>query len=351
MSENIITQPDGRITGVTHTTDFQQYIGRSNPNDPFAQTYPDFPQTDAVLELGRKGGFSPTTLGFTNKSYICVASDMAKIAEWCEQPNYQFSYEFEEQPNGLFRMTIHVPYDEVTYEDGKAPEINQLELIPHSVARNIFDAGIYFTQANGQYSKFRYTVPPLLQAAIMYAVKNNGTLAINQDTCGENFAQYVQWASIANQFLYLIRAGVTSVQSYTPVLRRTGVYSVNDPNAFDNLPDFGENSNLDVINPIISTNDLISLYQIASTDVPFLPQSYSKFKTSTQPINGYADPVTLLVFGAWLIERPQRTFISPTKVQITQNFYFDEYIGNLYSGISQQGDFPLVGSTPYPQSS
>lgn len=342
-TENFI---NGKLASITHVTDNSEYIGRSNPTDPF-NGYSDFPNTNTVLSP-RKSSFSPTTLGTTVKTYTGNQSDITALARWSSLAQYQFSYSIEELPNQLFAITITIPYDEITYEDNNAPEDNQWELVPNSTSRNIFDAGIYYIQANGQFSSKRYTVPPPVQAAIVTAVKNNIPLVLDESTCGTNFAQMVQFSNIATQFYYLLKSQVNTVQAYTVTMRRTAVFSVNDPNAFDDLPDFGESSNLANVNPIISTNDFIINYEIPSNITPFMPVSYQKLKTTTEIINGYADPVTLNAYGGWLIARPQRTFIGPTKIQITQNFIFDEYLGNCYASISEPGDYPLYSNTPYP---
>ena len=323
--------------GNVHITSDAAWKGKGNSHDPFSAVYPDWPDTGAILQP-RKSTFSPSTLGSTQKIYTGTLSDINQIAQWAVAK--YMSYSITELPNQVFSIELTVPYDDIIYTDGQSPELTQWEIIPNSVPRSIFDAGIYYVKPDGTLDQTqRYTVPPIVQAAILRAVKDNGTIKITSE-----HPEYLRHALIAEQFYNLIKAGVTSVQSYTMTVRRSSVYSLADPRAYDNYPAVNDLGDGGFINPIISDTTLVNTYQMPDSIAQWLIRSYYRWKTSV----AQGDAVDTVVLGGYLVSRPTRQFLTPTKVSITQTFQFDEWLDNLYPKGCDITEFSTpVSNSPY----
>ena len=329
-------------------------VGKNNILDPFS-AIGTFPVTAAILQP-RKGNFSPTTLGSTEKTYNGNQGDVSQIALWAANLNY--SYTVQEQQGGLFSITLTVPYDEITNTDNLVEERVQWEITENVVNRDIFDAGIFTTNTAGLLiTSQRYTVPPFIRAAIREALKygsfgslNFGT--INGTTLTKNQVNALApLKTIANQFYYMIKSGVTSVKSATIHVRRTAVYSTMDPNAYDANPYYNQLLSpgafqVTNINPIISRADLIRLFNPDPVTTNQLLPSYSIAKSIQGP--PWNDPVTSYALGGYLVHVPIREFITPTKIKVVQLYEFDEWLDTNYTRFSPISDFPLIGTTPYP---
>lgn len=316
-----------------------QLVGRSNTLDPFVTTYPDFPNTNAVLQVGRESEWNPASLGTTTKTYTCpTLEDCTSLALWC--PSKFFSYRTKELANQVYQITITIPYDEITNADNTAPETVNWEILPNTINRSIFESGIFPVIGLALDTTHRYTVPPEVQAAILKAVANNDTLALANDK------KYAPLAGIAQQFYAKIKSGQTSVRASLHTLKRTATFNINNKNAYDNYPLIEFINEGNTINPVLSTQDLITLFQVDEEKRSHLIPSYKKFKTST----AQGDPFTLVYLGGYLVGRPQTIYLTPTKVQITQFFEFDEWADDTYIAYSNPsgGGFPTVAPTPYP---
>jgi len=329
-------------------------IGKTNPLDPFS-LIGDFPQTSAVLQP-RKSSFTPTTLGTTEKIYTsAIKSDINAIALWVANKGY--AYSIVEGPEQTFSITITVPYDEITNVDNLVEENVQWEIVPNIVSRDLFDAGIFTTDNTGRLINIRYTVPPIIRAAIKEALKygafgalNFGQIAGTQLTANQ-IAALAPLHTISNQFYNLLKSGVTSVKSTIINVKRTAVYSLQDKNAYDADPYYTQiippgNFVLSDINPIMSRRDLIQIFEPDEVTRNQLLPSYSVLKSSTGA--PYNDPVTIAALGGYLVHVPIRTFLTPTKIKIEQLFEFDEWLDTLYQRYSPIIDFPLISPTPYP---
>jgi hypothetical protein len=313
-----------------------EMAGRSNPLDPF-NLYPDFPNTNATLQKGRESEWNPSSLGTTTKTYNGNLADITALAIWC--PTKFFSYRTKEQENQIYSITITLPYDEITNADNTAPETVSWEILANTINRNIFDAGIFVVNGAALDTSARYTVPPEVQAAILLAVANNDTLALANDK------KYAPLAGIAQQFYGIIKSGQTQVKANLHTLKRTATFNINNQNAYDNYPLIQEINEGSSINPVISTPDLVNLFQMDPEKVSHLIPSYTKFKTST----AQGDPFTLAYKGGYLVGRPQTVYLTPTKIQITQLFEFDEWNDQSYPVVgSETAGFPPLVSTPYP---
>ncbi len=336
-----------------YTTDNLNDIGLNNSLDPFSNIR-DFPDTTAILQP-RKSGFTPTTLGTTEKIYTGTKDDISTIALWVANQNY--SYSVVEGPDQVFTITITLPYDEITNTDNLVDERVQWEIIPNIVNRDLFDVGIFTTDNSGFLGNKRYTVPPIIRAAIREALKYGAFGALNfgqiagTSLTDNQIKALAPLSLISNQFYNLLKSGVTSVKSSLINVKRTAVYSIKDPNAYDANPYYKTilspvAAQLSSVNPIISRNDLINIFQPDDvTTVQLLPSYLVPKSAAGSPYN---DPITQFALGGYLVHVPVRTFITPTKVKIEQQFEFDEWLDTLYTRFSPIGQFPLLFPTPYP---
>jgi hypothetical protein len=341
-------------------------VGKANIYDP-ASTDPTFPDGDYQLQP-RKVTFSATALGSTEKIYVGNQSDISDIALWAA--NNTYSYKIEELPNQLFSITITLPYDEITNTDDKTTELVQWEITENVVNRDLFDVGVLTTDNTGRLDTTkRYTVPPQIAVMIKNAVKAAGTsgqlnispqsiaASTNLTTSQKNAIKPL--IPLMTQFYFLLKTGVTGVKTATQHLKRIGVFSTKDTNAYDNNPYFryvadnqtghSLSSNTNIYgnpNCVIATADLISIFQVDPITAKQLEPSYYRLKSISGP--PWNDPYTMGAIAGWLMHSPIRTFLTPTKVRIEQLFEFDEWLDTMYSSFSNINMYPLIGTTSYP---
>ena len=344
------------VVAYNYKTLNQENIGNTNPNDPFVDL--GAPLGGLILQP-RKSTFTPTTLGNTKKIYVGTLSDVQTLALWVANNNWQ--YEADELPGGVnYQITITLPYDEITNVDNLVYERVQWEIIEKEVQKDLFDAGIFLVNSTGYLDTTnRYTVPVVVKAAILEALKYGafGSLKFSningKDITPNQQAALNACYPAATQFLNLLRGKVTSVRSSTIIVRRTAVYSTLDTKAYDNDPYYtvllpaliaAERN----INPVISKQDLIRIYQPDLITQNQLLNSYLSQKSlAGSPWN---DTIELNAYGGYLVHIPTRTFITPTKVKIEQQFDFDEWLDCLYPRFSPISDFPTAApvASPYP---
>ena len=344
----------------TYVTYDDNMIGSGNQNDPFSQL--GCPLGGAILQP-RKASFSPTTLGSTDKTYTSAdITDITNIAVW--SANKDFSYKCDELPGGVYTITITVPYDEINGTDDKITEVNiqKWEIKENVTSRDIFDIGIFIAQnpsnPNGPLTTLRYTVPSFMRPIIKQGIKygNFGQLNFSQlkgtTLTAAQLTEVSKLASISQQFYYLLLGGTTSVKAATQHVQRNIVYSLTDPNAYDNDPYFQtiltDNSNsFGNISSVISGVDLVRIFGMDATDASQLFPSYSRCKSLNGP-SQFSDPVTSFAFAGYLMHTPTKTLLTPTKIQLSQLFEWDEWLDVCYPIYSHSSQFPLIQPTPYP---
>jgi hypothetical protein len=137
-----------------------------------------------------------------------------------------------------------------------------------------------------------------------------------------------------------MRGGVEGVPSFTQTLKRTAIVDVRNSNgAFQKSIDFHRASlNAQGTNNfMLSTNDMAISYDIPSSVVSLLNQSYCKRITVTGiEANQY------YAYAGWLVYPPTSKFITPNKVQFEQLFTWDEYLAGLYYIYSNSSQFGLA---------
>ena len=314
-------------TNYVHITNNSLTLGKGNPNDPLSYVV-GFPSTNAVLQPNRRTTYSPTTLGSTVKSYTGTLADIDAIARYAADRGYSFTT--ENLPANVYKIELTLPYDEITNSDGEAAPTPTFEIVPTIVARDIFEAGIYDVRDNSFTQ--RYTVPLDVRNSIKAKLKNHNLPLITNET------KYGKYRPMAEQFYNLLSVGINTVKANLITVKRSAVYAINN-NHVKNYPQLTDN----IINPIISNYTLINAFGVTGDAAKQLISSYGLYKTSV--ILG--DVYDSVAYAGYLVGRPTRQYITSTKVQITQEFIFDEWMDGVYPLGSNAMDFPFRNSTPY----
>lgn len=281
-------------------------------DDP-ARSLPGFPSTGAVLQ-SRKVNFTLTNLGTTTKKYTSGAkSDIIALAQF--YANYGATIDIEEGP--VYQITIGLPYDEFAYLDEDPTKYALWEVIPNAIERDIFEVGIFSPDVqNGPIVQYRRTVNNTIKGAIEQAYKNPMMTV--------NLIQNKAWAGsqyIAENFLALKRLKADAVQGFTQTLKRTLIINTLASQAYDPISE----GNPGLVNPVVSAGNLISLYNIPlNIQVHMLP-SYSRQRS----VSGQ-DSVTLVGLAGYLVKKPTYQQVTPNKIQLTQEFVWDEWLDSLY---------------------
>lgn len=322
-------------------------------NDPFKYLLSpiqarSFPSDPTIILSARNVSYAANTLGTTTQiyntpNYSAVQDLCLYFADWgC-------SYTVQEGAVNI--VTITAPWDTISNTEFYVSiySTETWELQPQVGTKNIVYSGIlpnpYLPPtANGNYS----VLPLAMQAAVQWANKNGGTtLNLENFTTSSGYSPS-QIAAIAPfyveaaQILTYMKAGIEGIPSYTQVLKRTAIIDVNNKDyAFNTSGDYGfrQLNAQGSINIIYSTNDLSREFAVPNNVYPFLLPSYSK-QYGVQNVDQYFYYVT----AGWLAKPPSFQFIGFNKVQLTQEFVWDEWASGLYYIWSKPDNFPLVYS-------
>jgi hypothetical protein len=302
-----------------------------------------FPTSTYITLQARTANYTPNTLGTTQHIYSTPNyGDIKDLSDYFA--DWGCSYSVQEGP--IHTITIQAPWDTISSTDWDVSlyASEQWEIVPQVGTKNLFYNGLLYNPfalptATGNY----ITLPLGLQAAVSVAAKNGNTYLNLTGSSLSNaqkaaYAPFVPWA---NYMLMYNKMGIEGVPSYTQLLKRTAVIDKNNLNqAFQGLADQTRVSinSQGSVNYICSTKDLIRNYAIPSDTVgQFLLPSYSK---GVGVIS--VDPTVYIAYAGWLIKPPTLQFIGRNKVQLTQEFLWDEWAQGLYYISSPSGDFPLI---------
>lgn len=287
-------------------------------DDP-ATNLAGWPGTSAVLQ-SRKMNFTLTNLGTTTKIYTGGSyADMHNLADF--YINLGATVDMEEGP--VYKLTVNLPYDEFFNLDADPLKYALWEVTPHAVERDIFDVGIFAPpNAGGVISNTRKTVNNTIKGAIQFAYKNPNLtvdLTVKPEWAAVPGTQY-----LAENFLALKRLGSDSVQGFTQTVKRTLVVNVKNSLAYDPITEGGIPYGR-TLNVLLSAGELVNLYNVPpAISVHFMP-SYSRTKTITGQ-----DGVTLVGLAGYLAKRPTYQQVTPNKIQLSQEFVWDEWMDSLY---------------------
>lgn len=303
--------------------------GRTYFYDDPAERLPGWPGTNAVLQ-SRKMNFTLTNLGTTTKVYTgAIKADIVALANFYAY--YGATIDIEEGP--VYKLTVNLPYDEFAGLDDDPTKFALWEVVPNMAERDIFEVGIYSpTVQGGQISVKRITLNNTIKGAIDQAARNP-MMTVNLTPGGPEWGK---WTYVAQNYLALRRLKANGVMSFTQTVRRSLMLQVTNNKFYDPISEAAGNAK---VSPLVCTNDLIRLYSIPLNIQNHLLPSYAIKKTVTGE-----DGVDLFALAGYLVKKPTYQQVTPNKIQMTQEFVWDEWLDSLYR--PYDGDY-----TKFPASS
>jgi hypothetical protein len=313
----------------------------SNQADPFAnlpspnQGYP-FPTSPLIKLSARKVSYQIATLGQTTHVYTSPSyNDMIDLADYFA--DWSCNYEIQEGPVHTF--TVTAPWDTMTSQDFYVSlyATEQWELVPTQDTKDLLVNGLLEDPFTTKY----YTIPPVqVQLAIQRALENKTGINLGATT-GSFSSSYAPWQGVAQQLLNYKRRGVEAVPSFGQTLKRSAVIDNRNSNgAFQSIADNTRNqiNAQGTTNYIMSTQDMMKEYAIPrDTVAAFMLPSYRK-----QLNVAGVDPFVATVYAGWLVKPPTFQFITRNKVQLTQEFVWNEWLGGMYYIASPSADFNAI---------
>jgi len=315
-----------------------------NPADPFRSLISPnkgltFPTSQNIKLQAREENFSATQLGNTTHIYTSPwYQDIQNLANYFA--DWSCEYKINEGP--VLLITVQIPWGTISQQDFYLSDFanERWEIVPNTDQKSIITNGILANPflpptANGNY----VVLPDVLKVAVQRAYENKATtITVPSGSYGTSLAPFIPYAQ---RILNYARGDIQAVPSYTQTLKRSAVIDRRNTNrAFQKAADqTREQLNAQgTINFIYSTKGLINAYEIQQDSVAqFLYPSYKKQITviGIEPVQYYA-------YAGWLVKPPIATFITPNKVQLTQEFLWNEWIGGLDYSFSPVDDFPLI---------
>lgn len=314
----------------------------STPNPFLTITTPgglSFPLAATIIAAPRSVSFTANTLGQTATEFSTpLYDDLNSLADYFSDLGY--SYTIQEGPIHTFIVTV--PFDTITDEDFYETlyDSTTWEIVPNVGQKSLLYQGILSNPFQPGGGTNQIILPVAIQGAMANALANN-LPAFTVPTDNPAIANaYASSSAAANQIFQYLRAGIEGVPSYTTTLKRTAVVDVqNKVGAFqlaiDQTTALLQTSGS--YNYTIATSDLVTQYSVTPTVAAFLLPSYSKI----YGIVGI-DPYTYSVYASWLIKPPSVAFIGQNKVQLTQEFVWDEWAAGLYTILSNSSKFPVI---------
>lgn len=309
-----------------YNTTTPRYIngGLDNVDDPALNWIPPLPETEAKLS-GRKCSYQPSTGGQTIKTYTCEKKeDVIALADYYSK-NWGASYDIEE--GATYKIIVNLPWDELTDQDYTTPEadVATWEIVPTAVQESILAQQIW-NPVSGSYTY----LPHELRNVVKEAYDKKGVIRYNTGS----LAEYAQYTPVAQLALQLLRADIKGTNRYVITVKRSVTININDET------DWGNENKLNVyydtkLPLVMSKEAMITTYNIK-------PKIYGRMLPSYKKrINDTKDSIPIYSYAGYLIERPTYQFLTSNKVSITQNFYWNEYVSNLYAFVGAAADFPL----------
>ena len=306
--------------------------------DPFASLPSpnlglSFPNSNLIKLSARKVSYQISTLGQTTQTYTSPNyADMTALANYFA--DWSCNYEIQEGPIHTFIATA--PWDTMTNADFNVSlyASEQWELVPTMDVKPLYANGLLANSFLPPTAGGNYTILPVpVQLAVQNSIENKTIVNIISGS-------YAPFNAVAQQVQQYIRMGVEGVPSYTQTLKRTAVIDKNNRNNAFNLAADYEYKSLNAqgtSNFILSTNDLINKYYVPhDTVAKFMYPSYLKLS------NPRIDVFQWSSYAGWLVKPPSFQFISRNKVQLTQEFAWNEYLEGIYYIGSQESDFVQV---------
>jgi hypothetical protein len=298
-----------------------------------------FPLGTGIMLQARQVQFTPNTLGSTTHIYTSpLYADMVGLAAYFA--DWGCSYNIQEGP--IHTITVTCPWDTITTQDWYISiyASEQWEIVPNQITKELKNAGLLYDCFLPSSPTNLVILPNLLKLAVDYGRKNDvGITLSGSDMNPTLISDITPYLPAAKQTLDYYKMGIDGVPNYSQTVKRTAVIDKNNKNmAFQKQIDATQASlskTTGTNNFILSTPDLIKYYDIpADTVGKFLMPSYKKKMTITN-----VDEATYYSFAGWLVKPPSFQFIGRNKVQLTQEFVWDEWLEGLYYIYSSVNDF------------
>lgn len=335
----------GRYHDSTGQTNLDNAAGDFIQEDPFLSLVSPnkglaFPNSTYIKLEPRTAEFSPTTLGNTKHVYTSpYYEDINALAEYFA--DWSCHYKAVEGP--LHLIEVDIPWDTINFTDFTVSEFvsEQWEILPNVDTKALAVNGLLANpflppSATGNY----IVLPDVMKIAVQNAFDNKYALTLPATVpMSGSLAPFLPYAQ---QILNYMRGGVQGVPSVTQTVKRTAIVDVRNTNgAFQKVVD-AERASLNAegtVNFIISTDDLVSGYDVQSSTAALLYPSYCKQITVTG-----LEASQYYAHAGWLVTPPTSKFITPNKVQFEQHFVWNEYLAGMYYIKSSIGSFPLVAN-------
>ena len=324
-------------TEVTATKQPDPFIGLPSPNVGYI-----FPTSNYIKLQARKVSFQIATLGQTTHTYTSPDyADMIALSNYFA--DWSCNYEIQEGPVHTFTVTC--PWDTMTSQDFNVSiyASEQWELVPTMDTKPLLANGLLVNPFVPASTTGNYVIlPDALQIGIQNALDRKTGLNLS----GSVYASKTNITYVANQTLNYMRRGIEGVPSYTQTLKRTAVIDKNNRNnAFNTIADSTRNSlnQQGTVNFILSTPGMISGYAVPNNTVAkFMNRSYCK-QISVSGLDNFI----YKVYAGWLVKPPTFQFITRNKVQMSQEFQWNEWASGLYYIHSPASDFgnPIIVPT------
>lgn len=269
-----------------------------------------WPGTTSTL-CSRKSTFTTNTLGTTTKVYRnSDYGDIVILAQF--YASYGATVDIEEGPT--YTLTVTLPYDEIANLDSDPTIYALWEIVPNSIERSIFDIGIYSPDSiGGVIANERRIINNEIKAAVEYASRNPATTV--------NLIRNSAYASqqyLAQNYLALTRLKAENVLSFTQTLKRSLIIHNQSQLVADPIDTTGAPV-------VVAKDDLARLYSIPEYVKSRMLSSYGKWKSVKNQ-----DSVELLALAGYLVKPPTQQYVTPNKIQITQEFVWDEWLDSHY---------------------
>jgi hypothetical protein len=324
-----------------------------NPSDGVDYAQPDpfrslsspnlnytFPTSVYIKLQPRKVNFQPSTLGNTTHIYTSpIYNDIIALANYFA--DWSCAYEIQEGPN--HQITVQIPWDTIANEDFFISDFasEQWELVPNQDQKSLLYAGLINNPFLPPSSTGNFVVlPDYLKAGVQRAYENKYAFFSTSSAISGSLVNFYPYAQ---QTLNYMRFGVEGVPSYTQTLKRTAVIDERNTNrafqtAIDNeIATLNSNG---TVNLMMSTPQLKLHYNIPNDTVgQFMYPSYAKQISLTA-----YDSMQRFVFAGWVIKPISMQFITRNKIQLNQEFIWNEWLQGLYYINSPGSDFKIVVS-------
>lgn len=252
------------------------------------------------------------TGGQTKRTFTGTQAEIVSLAIMLQSMGYET--EVTSGPKWSLTATINV---DLTTNNNNPTEIEPTptwELVPHSLEQNIFECGRPFVAG----------LPTNVKASIENKLKNPQNE--NVFVVPFQYNEYKNPGLIANAFrVYSMKQmGIDGRQIYTLSLKRSIIVSSN----------FNVSWSINNVNFVLSTQKVISTYNVPNALRPLLPPSLRADETVPTNDNSVLTAnVVIPFYYGWLEQHPAYQMVGNNKVQISQEWIYGKWVADPQNGL------------------